>query len=90
MPINYLEKSCRVDEVDVQDNEVSLVTEDRRFALILRAAQTQQSKIQSHVASPLRAPDAGNYFRCRLVRKRLRLFGLFPYYTRFTAKAINW
>ena len=38
----------------MQDNEVSLVVEDRRFALRLWAAQTQQSKMRSHVAIPLR------------------------------------
>ena len=55
MPIYHVNKSCLADEISVRENKVSLVREDRRFALILCAAQTQQSKMRCHVAIPLRA-----------------------------------
>ena len=55
MPIDGLKKCSLAADFGVQVNEVSFVREDRRFALVLRAAQTQQSKMRSHVAIPLRA-----------------------------------
>jgi hypothetical protein len=55
MPVDWLKKCRLADDFGVQENEVSLVRGDRRFALIWRAAQTQQSKMRSHVAIPSRA-----------------------------------
>lgn len=54
MPIDWLKKCSLAAGFGIQVNEVSFVRENRRFA-VLQAARTQQSKMRSHNAIPLRA-----------------------------------